>query len=185
RHDMRHHFLILDRYLEDGMIEEAKGYIAKYYNAIPYEESLTHCHHYGTNALLTYFTELAGQHQIPYEIRVDFPERLPVSDEDLTVVLGNLLENAMDACREAVNEEPDFKPYIKIAGNFDGQMILIAVENSALHEAKMDKKQRYLSTKHKGHGIGIDSIRTAAEKNNGFLKIEQVKGKFIANVMMM
>ncbi len=185
RHDMRHHFVILDHYLEDGMIEEAKEYIEKYYNAIPYEEALTYCHHYGTNALLTYFTELAGKHQIPHEIRVDFPEKLPVSDEDLTVILGNLLENAMDACRDAVNEKPDFEPYIKIAGNYDGQMILIAVENSALHEAKIDKKQRYLSTKHKGHGIGIDSIRTVAEKNNGFLKIEQANGKFIANVMMM
>ncbi len=184
RHDIRHHFVMINTYINDGKYEEAKNYIDQYYKALPFEESLTYCEHYQTNALLTYFVQRAKADNIAYEVKVNFPSDMDIPADDLTVILGNLLENALDASVQSTQEDPGFETFVSVKGTFQKNLLLLTVENNTLHQAKQDEKNRFISTKHEGVGIGIDSSRTIAEKYNGYLRIEQSEGKFTANVAL-
>ncbi len=184
RHDLRHHFVMINQYLEDGKIEEAKEYINRYYKALPFEEALMYCDHYGTNALLTYFSQRAANQDVEKTIQVHYPQELPIPDEDLTVVFGNLLENALDGCMECMQADPNCKPYFHVRGNFAGNMLTFSVRNSMVGEAKQDKHGVFLSTKHEGNGVGISSVKGIVEKHGGSMEIKQENGEFLVNVMM-
>ncbi|MDO4615495.1 MAG: GHKL domain-containing protein [Lachnospiraceae bacterium] len=184
RHDMRHHFLALDQYLNDNKVEEAKAYISQYYDAIPFEESLTYCDHYVTNALLTYYYQRAKQEAITLNIKVQLPQQLPFKDEDLTVVFGNLIENAVQATISSMRESEKFIPGIWIRANYDGSELMLTIENTTLHEAKKGEGDRYLSSKHAGYGIGISSVRNIVDKYGGNFQIEQKDGRFKARIFI-
>ncbi len=185
RHDTRHHFVMLNSYLDDGKIDEAKEYIHKYYDMLPFEEALTYCDHYGTNALLTYYAQRSRERNIPCDIKVSFPAKLPIPDEDLTIVFGNLLENAFDASEEGLLASPDFAPSISVKGSYQGNMLLFSVENNTFREAKMVRNNLFASSKHSGNGIGIDSVSLTAQRHDGNLIITQDHGVFRAKVYMM
>ena len=97
-----------------------------------------------------------------------------LSDVELCTVLGNLLENAVDACnRISVREESDSEKYITISSHeTDGQWFIL-VENT-YDGIVLPKNNRYLSRKDthsKRFGIGLESIKDIIEKHNGNLDI--------------
>ncbi len=184
RHDLRHHFVMISQYLNDGQIEEAQSYIDQYYKALPFEEALTYCEHYATNALLTYYGQVAKEKEIPFEVKLHMPKDISIKTEDLTVVFGNLLENAVHANEDGMRESSDFQPWIKINGNYDGSSLTLSVKNASLHEAQMNDKGQYISTKHEGVGIGVKSVNDMVDKYDGLFRVEQTPGVYSTNLVM-
>ncbi len=184
RHDLRHHFVMISQLIKNDQIEEAQKYIDRYYNALPFEEALTYCEHYATNALMTYYGQIAKDNDIPVEVNLNFPAKVNISTQDLTVVFGNLLENAVHACVNGQKESSSFKPWITIQGNYDGSVLTFALKNASLHEAKQNEAGQYISTKHEGTGIGVNSIREVVEKYDGVCLIEQSEGVYSTSIVM-
>ncbi len=184
RHDLRHHFVMISQYMKDGQIEEAQAYIDQYYKALPFEEALIYCQHYATNALLTYYGQIAKENDIAVDIQLNMPAEVAIKTDDLTVVFGNLLENAVHANLDGIKESKDFTPWIKIMGNYDGNALTLNVKNASLHEAKMNDKNMYISTKHEGTGIGVRSVQDMVEKYNGVFRVDQPKGEYSTSLVM-
>ncbi len=184
RHDLRHHFSFVGTLLNDGKVEEAKAYIQKYYQSLPFEEALIYTKHYATNALLTYFVQRVKENEIACEIKVNFPQAIPMEVEDLTVILGNLLENAIEASERGKQKQDNFEAKIKVSGNYDGKMMLLSVENNTCEAAKTDHTGELLSSKRVGNGLGVNSVRKIVEKYGGILKITQKDGTFAVRAMI-
>ncbi len=184
RHDLRHHFVMISQFLKDGQIEEAQSYIDQYYQALPFEESLTYCEHYATNALLTYYSQIAKDHQIHTDVQLHMPSEVAITTEDLTVVFGNLLENAVHANVDGEKESEAFEPWLKITGNYDGHALTLSVKNASLHEAKVNQDGQYISTKHSGTGIGVRSVKDVVEKYHGLFRVEQTEGVYSTSLVM-
>ncbi len=184
RHDMRHHLLLIDTYLQDGKLEELKEYLAQYRNSLPMEEALIFCENYVVNAILTYTKQQANMIDAECKIRVNYPMELPISDQDLTIILGNLLENALDACRRDKQQQPDFQTKIEIMGDYSRNMFLFRVKNTALHMAKKNKDNDFISSKREGNkvGVGIRSVQSIVKKNEGEIEIQQENGYFMTSV---
>ncbi len=183
RHDERHHFVMITQYLRDNKVDEALEYINQYYEALPFEESLTYCDHYATNALMTYYVESAKTQGVPSDVQLQIPTEIPFRTDDLTVILGNLLENAVQASISGM-KEATFQPKVKVSGRFDGNALIMMIENNSLEEAKQDEDNRYISSKHEGRGIGIHSVRTMVEKYGGQMAIEQKNHTFKVSFVM-
>ncbi len=184
RHDIRHHLVLIDRYLQDEKYDACKEYLEKYRSSLPFEESLTYCEHYATNALLTYLVQRGKEYGITSEINVLFPKELPYPEEDLTVVFANLLENALHASQEYPETYPDHKTIVKIQGIYEAGLLAFTVENPTVRLAKQNINGIFQSSKHEGSGIGISSVKSIAEKYQSSLKIIQTKGIFTANVIL-
>ncbi len=184
RHDLRHHFVMISQLIKDGQIEEAQEYIDRYYQALPFEEALNYCEHYAINALLTYYGQIARNDQIPAEVNLNMPSEVGISTEDLIVVFGNLLENAVHASVEGQKESSTFSPWIRIQGIYNGSMLTFTIKNASLHEEKQNEAGQYMSTKREGVGIGVSSVRDVVEKYDGVCLIDQSEGVYSTSIVM-
>lgn len=126
------------------------------------------------------------------DIRID-AERLLFSDEmhiqsyDIGVMIGNALDNAIEACRRLKKEDPEAETFIRISTFKKGKMIFIEVENSFNGKVVKKKQSEFPvtdKTDKRAHGIGFLNIKHTAEKYHGAVDWS-VDGKvFILSVMM-
>ena len=107
------------------------------------------------------------------------PERLPINEPEICALLGNLLENAVDACREARGSAP----FIRARGAWEDGHIVFTVDNSCEQEPVW-KDGRLLSSKREGFGAGTRTIQRAAERCGGMAKFTYEDGVFFASVFL-
>lgn len=127
------------------------------------------CENIVANSLLGYYYLKAVKAEIPFSCACGIPKRLQISDSDLCVVLGNALENAVEAC-EAL-KQPNTRFLSAESRLLNGQL-LIKIENSYNGFLK-PKDGGYFSTKTgEFHGIGLRNIQKVVESYGGFIKTE-------------
>ncbi len=179
KHDLRHHIHLVSAYFNDGKTEELREYLQKYSEESLEDSQIFFCNHYATNALLVYFASQAKRFGIRYTVSVDLPVQVGIPDEALTVVLGNLLENAISACKDERQS-----PTIHVYGKMDESVVFFKITNTCTRLLKKDPSGQYLSTKKGEHGIGLSSVRSIVEQYEGIMETRQKDGVFTASVML-
>lgn len=180
KHDVRHHITVMDGYINNGEYDKLKDYLNGYKRALPDDSSIVFCKHYATNALLLYFAQQAKNHKIDFAVSVSVPEQINIPDNVLSVVLGNLLENALEACSTVT----DRMPQIIIKGKTEYNSVFFKISNTYCNELIQDKNGFYMSTKHPGRGVGLASIRNITADYDGIFEIEQKDGMFITSILL-
>lgn len=106
RHDLRQHLAVVQSYIKrddrPGLLE----YIDLYQTQLPLDIQERYCRNDVVNAIVCYYAALARDSGIVFEAGVDYPDACPMSATDITVLLGNLLENAVDACKRESAKAP-------------------------------------------------------------------------------
>ncbi len=179
RHDMRHHFHVLQGFAAQGNMEGILNYLAEVQGNIPTGD-LGLCKNAVVDSVAGYFSLLYRENGIPLSFRLDLPRDLPVPDTDLCSVLSNLLENAMEA---SLRTAPEKRKVQVSARLHSGNMLLLSIENNYDGEVQ-EKNGVFLSSKHPREGIGLQAVRHIAEKSGGYIRFHYGNGVFIANVML-
>lgn len=178
-HDLRQHRNIINSYLESGDETRLREYLSAHADKGAADTFRCYCRNYSVNMLLNHYAERLREQGTDYEFSFDLPEQLAVSEPDLCVVLGNLLENALEACsgREGA--------YVRAAAKLTGASALaIAVDNSAPEAPKPAPGGGLYSTKHSGEGIGTSSVRQIALQYRGRADFSWSEGSFRASVFL-
>ena len=179
RHDLRHHMLLLSDFLENGDTEKAREYLRQY---LEYSKSLKitkYCDNPVVNMLVSHYGEIAKERGVDFSARIQIPAKLPIHDIDLSVLLGNLLENAVDASQWA----PETKRVIKLNMILSGKMIAITVDNGFDGIIKQCG-EKYLSTKSEHRGLGLSSLADIAEKYGGGTEFRHEENMFYSSIML-
>ncbi len=179
KHDIRQHLHVISAYLKDQKYGELEEYIGRYRRTVPEESTLVYCDNYAVNALLQYFSGYAKMIGCGLNSAVQLPNDTGIPDEVLSVVLGNLLENAVEAC---VNEGSG--SLVSVRGKKDDTAVFFKIVNTCSHPPKQDKSGRYLSSKRKAYGIGISSVQSIAQQYNGMMKAHWENGTFTVSVLL-
>lgn len=180
RHDMRQHMSVIAALAEEKQYDKLLEYIETYRNTYQGARQVLYCSHMALNALISYYAQLSEERGIRYETELSVPREFSVSDADLTVLFGNLLENASDGCMTM----PEEKRFVRIQITIEKETTMVfCIANSCGGEIKK-KNGHFLSTKHDGYGIGIESARNIAERYNGVLQIEEGNGQFTVSGML-
>lgn len=132
------------------------------------------------NGILTYFLAEAKACGVKMTANVQVPDELALEETELTVLLGNLLDNALDACR--AQSGPDRR--VTVSGHQYGQALRFVVENTYDQPVRQDKQGNYLSTKYDAPGAGLEVVQAIAERHGGTLKIDHTNGIFQATVTL-
>ncbi|WP_243009208.1 GHKL domain-containing protein [Clostridium sp. AM58-1XD] len=163
RHDTRHHFTQLSLLLKEGGYQEAENYLNQISQEALKTTPLTFCENYAADVLLRYYYTLAEDKKIPFSIQVRLPEQTGISDGDLSVVLGNILENGVEASLRL----PQSQRFLTLNMTKHSSNLYIESSNAFTGELTVTDGV-YGSLKKKGRtGIGLSSIRTTAEKYEG------------------
>lgn len=110
------------------------------------------CQNQAVNGLLKEYAARAKRDGIAFSVQMDLSAHVPIDDLTLCIVLGNLLENAMEACRRMKE-----KAFINVRGRWMEDHLLMLVENSYSGQIRKSG-DRILSSKKEG-SLGLFSIR--------------------------
>lgn len=126
------------------------------------------------------------------DIKVDadkllFPPGLNIHSYDIGVVLGNAVDNAIEACRKLKAKEPGADAFIRLCSLQKGSLLILKVENSFDGRLVRRRQGRFPITDKadkKSHGIGLANIKSTAEKYQGTMDFKVKDRVFILSVMM-
>lgn len=183
RHDLNDRLIGIGALLESGHSDEAAGEISRMLaeNRL-YRDNVSHCGNLSLDALINYKHSLASGMGIRLECCIEVPAELFVDGTDLCIILGNLLDNAL----EAVENLPAAQRLVKLAVRLEKGVLYIMLENPYAGEIVERGDGTIKSSKGPGelHGYGLVSVRKTVGKYNGELVIRHGGGVFRASVIL-
>lgn len=180
RHDLRHHAQYLSTCIENGRLEQAQTYIQKIYSEIEAKTLIVFCENEAANLIFSAFADRAREQDISLCIKAEIPQSIPVSENDLCVLLSNALENALHACQklkekglpgtiEASAYEKNGKFYFQIINSCDSD---ITFSHGIPISTNPD------------HGIGVRSICAIVEHYGGVYTFQAKDGQFTLRMFL-
>lgn len=166
RHDMKYHMNVIRGFLEEQNYEELRQYLDSYQTELAAldTELPLYTQNQTVNILAGYYARRAKAEGVRAEFTIQLPVELPISRTHLTVLLGNLWQNALEACGElAESTDRYIKTFIAVRQN----KFILQCFNSAVH-IRQDEDGRYISTKGPGHGSGLTSVEDIVGLYGGF-----------------
>lgn len=180
RHDFKNHLQTLQAYLEMGQTGQMQNYLRELtedYNTI---DIALRTGNSMLDAILNSKLSIIKAKDIRTFVTAAVPSSLPVSDVDLSVMIGNLLDNAMEACLKVPPEQRFIRLYIARAK----ENLYIYVMNSADGTYRRGGGH-YLSTKHSdSHGYGLQRIDKVIRKYKGYRTREDEGDVFATEILI-
>lgn len=125
------------------------------------------------NVILNEYREITEDADISFTFDVSVPQNLVISAVDLYVLLGNTLDNAIEACQSLPIEER----YIRIQMRIYHNILFYQIENPYA--------EGYLQcSRRKNHGYGLQNVRKCVEKHDGHMSISQDENKFVLSMRL-
>ena len=184
RHDFRQHLRVIQDCVKRGDLEDLKSYLAEYEKQFPSHSDHIYCNSYAVNAILAFYADKAENHNIRLDVKIQMSDTPVIPETEFCVLLGNLLENALDACQTGRPESETSQPFIRVCAIQTGTSTLsITVDNTSVFKPTWIN-EKLVSTKAAGSGIGTESIRMIAEQYRGDARFEWKDGVFYASVML-
>lgn len=178
RHDMRHHLGELKYLANNGEKLQMVQYIEDMEKHMLSAEEYVSSGNKEIDGTLNYLLQMAKKKLKKVDVSVSIPEGLEIHNYFFNVILGNLVENAIEA---AIKTE---QKYLKVHIKLKQSVLYITVENSFDGEIKL-REQKIMTSKKdiKEHGIGLESVKRMVDEMNGMLDLKWEKNIFCVNVM--
>lgn len=181
RHDFRQHLAVIKDCADRGDLASLQAYLKDYESMFPVQDVRRYCKNYAVNAILSFYAEKAEKTGITTQFQIQMGEPLLIPETEFCVLIGNLLENAVDACADT---DDGIQPFIRLhVCQTSSSMFSITADNTSASGPTWSG-DRLLSTKHTGYGIGTESIRMIAERYHGDARFSWKDGMFYASVML-
>ncbi len=175
RHDYNNHMIVVNALLESGRSQEAREYLSTISDTLGNRTTRIKTGNFVADAVLNHkLIQVSGQN-----ITISFEGMIPpdmIEAADLCVMLGNLLDNALDAAKKS-----DGASEISVSGVCAEDAFILTIRNEIPDGAVIDTSSTSKSDK-RSHGFGIKNVRSAAEKYSGSLSLRSQSGSFTATV---
>lgn len=180
RHDLKHYALLLNEYLEKKEYAKLQERLQKLLN---YTNSLKRISLSGNeiiDGIVGYWQLQAEEKQIDFTTEIGF-NKIKIDDIDLSIVLGNALENAFTALKNSVIE----KPFIKLKLKEKAGLLLLDISNNYSTPIVI-KDDKFYSGKREFNapGTGVENIKLIVEKYQGYHKINIANNIFHLQLAM-
>ena len=182
RHDMRHHLQVLEGLFSQAKSQEGLEYISALNGQLNELAPEVCCANVTVNALLRAYFGKARACGCRVEVKADIPERCPVDELDLCIILANGIENAIHACQK--NETADDK-WIKISvATHENGVITLKIENPCREDIAFGPDGLPKVRPSDEHGIGLKSVETVVNHYGGILACERTDGVFLLKAVL-
>lgn len=170
--EQENHFYM--KQIEDGNYTDALSYLQKLEEETLKSKIYVTTGNVAFDSILNYKVQQMEDKDIECELTISIPKKLEITATDLTILFGNILDNAM----EAVNQIRDQRR-VRIDIKYDKGRLIFLVENRYIGNLLQDG-QGYVTTKKdkEYHGIGLKNIHKIVEKYDGNVEVIAKDGLF-------
>ncbi len=188
RHDFHNHIQAIESFLALEKYEQCREYCKQIDEDMVAVDTVVRSGNVMLDAILNSKLSLARSRNIVISAKAAVPKQLSISDVDFCVLIGNLLDNALDACtppENAVAGKTEFDaPFIRVYIGMKGINLYICVTNAVYGRAK-SKGGRFFSTKKMpGHGFGLLRIDRICEKYGGYIARGSEQDAFSTEILL-
>ena len=181
RHDYHNHIQTMKAHLAMGNLDRLETYLNDLDQDLTTVDTVIKTGNVMIDAILNSKISLAQSKGIFVDAKAIVPKELSMSEVDLSLIIGNLMDNAIEACLKI--EEPD-KRFIRVYIDIFKGQLYIYVLNAMTGTAKRNGK-RYVSTKDSPyHGFGLMRMDKVVERCKGYLNRQDEEGVFATEIML-
>lgn len=182
RHEMKQKYLLVQSYIDQGAYEKLKEFYHESIEALKEEECVSRTGNMCFDTIINYKAAIAEKYGIKLKCDVlNMPYDMNLEEEDMYSLLGNLLDNAIEAvCGLDIDER-----MITLAVKMSGKNMYINMENP--YQGELRKQgNRYLTTKReeKEHGIGLRMIQDIVKRHEGEISIKDEDNYFRVEILL-
>lgn len=178
RHDLRHQLTVMRELYQQNDRKKLGRYLEALTEKLPSSREPALCENYAVNAVASHYAGMARQAGAEVSVQLTVPAQLSAAlESDLCVIVGNLMENAAEACARMT----DGTRFVRVGSYFQHGVLTLAVDNSFNGNLRQ-KDGVFLSSKREGEGIGLSSVTAVAKRYGGNAQFEEKDGVFQASV---
>lgn len=182
KHNLVNQLVVLKSQAENCKAEDVIKGIDQIINNCHYSENISICGNSTIDAIINFKYSVAKEHDIDFYLDIFVPEEFPIEQRDIGVVLGNAMDNAIEAAKKCDLEER----FIKISMRTKKSAWIVVMKNSYKYEIEKDRWGKIVSSKKEKdrHGYGLKSIMKIASKYQGDVVIDHEKNVFSLTIVM-
>ncbi len=177
RHDYHNHIQALLALVGDD--ERTRDYLWKLNKDLTEVDTVVKTGNVTVDAILNSKLTLIKSKDIPVDAVAKVPDDLKISEIDLCAIIGNLLDNAIEAVLPLPPESRFIRIYI---GMLKSQLYISVTNSTASEPRKIGEK--YVSTKGEGRGVGLMRVDSIARRNGGTVNRQNESGVFATEVLL-
>ena len=182
RHDYHNHIQAMKAYAQLGKYEELIAYLGRLDENLYQVDTVVKTGNLMMDAVLGSKLSLMKHRGIRTDVTVHVPEEMRLTDMELCVLVGNLLDNAIEACDEVAEEENRF---IRIYMDTLQEQFYLSIMNGMKGKAQR-KGMSFVSRKREGGlpGFGLQRVDRIVEKYGGYLNRQTEDGVFATEILL-
>lgn len=170
RHDLRNHLTAIRGLLDQGEGDKAAQYIDQLADSAALKGGRRLCENDAANAVLSAKLEAMRRAGLEADLTVSLPKDLPVAAVDLCALLGNALDNAIEAAEQAKDKT------VTVRCRTEKGLFMLRVENA--YAGELPESLATTKADKASHGFGLTGMREIAERLNGSLEAKAKGGRF-------
>lgn len=176
-HDYKNNIIALSQLFEEERYEEVRRYLKKENELIEQKVFYIKTGNSVIDAIINIKQNIADKRDILFIANIDIPSSIVINDLDIANILGNLIDNALEASYNEV------KPYIEITVKQEKSFLIINIKNKCTNIIDLDdlKTNKFVP---EFHGIGIKSVRSIVKKYDGQIMFNINNEEFNANIVI-
>ncbi len=181
-HNIKYYLKQISIYLEEKQYRKIEEVLPELQRGIHNAERELICSNRYLNALLVDYRRMAEKNHVQADIFVEAGFKIEfVREIDITSILGNLLDNAVEAAKQCEKGQVSVALYMENGGS----LAVCRIENNYVGEPRNDGVE-LLTTKENPalHGIGLQNVRRLVEKYSGYIQQEYEKGVYETTVIL-
>lgn len=184
KHNLINELIVLKGGIENDDKETVIRNLNKIINNCNIVESISNSGNSTVDAIINFKYAVAKEYGIDFRLKIFIPSELPIEPCEMGVVLGNAIDNAIEAVKECKAKEK----VIEISMGIKKESCIIVIKNLYENKIKRNKRGRILSTKREehrhGHGYGLKSIEKIAEEYWGEVIVDIKDNIFSLTVIL-
>lgn len=185
RHDLKNHVLALRGLCEERAWDKLGDYLKRMEDSAQFGANEEATGNRAVDALLFQKRKMAEDRQIVWECDVQIPKRCRISEFDLCVLFGNILDNAVEACMRLQQGEREAgrRPFINVQARTVKKCFLLEVKNS-MRDAEKQESRFAEKENPQRHGIGLLNVGDVVRGYDGVMNTEMQNGVFDISVLL-
>ncbi len=180
RHDIKNHIIALKNLNLNKENTKFDEYVDNIISSVNSRTVYSNSENLIVDSILNYKLQTIASMDVELYVDIAVPKKLSISAYDMTVILGNLIDNAITALKKC-----SCKKIFSIKINYNKDNVLITIINT--YNGEIKEKNGILSTlkdDEKKHGIGLKSVEAAVNRNNGYIKIHYDEKLFKITIIL-